>query len=89
MLQFSTYESTVTYQQVDSHVLNRSKLVNWNDVEENLTCIKIFQVCEYFGIEATLLDISMRQYKLSLPTEIKQDRLFTGEIGRLHSMKVQ
>lgn len=45
-------------------------------------------VCEYFGIESTGEDVSMRQYRL-VEHEDNVDRVFTGEMGRLHSHKNQ
>ncbi|XP_066157348.1 NADPH--cytochrome P450 reductase [Euwallacea fornicatus] len=45
-------------------------------------------VCEFFGIESTGEDISMRQYRL-VEHEDNIDRVFTGEMGRLHSHKNQ
>lgn len=46
------------------------------------------QVCELFGLEASTQDINMRQYELKVHEEYDPDRIFTGEIGRLHSMIV-
>lgn len=45
-------------------------------------------VCEYFGIESTGEDISIRQYRLE-EFEDMPDRVFTGEMARLHSIKNQ
>ncbi|KAB7495974.1 NADPH--cytochrome P450 reductase [Armadillidium nasatum] len=44
------------------------------------------KVCELFGLEASTQDINMRQYELKVHEEYDPDRIFTGEIGRLHSM---
>lgn len=46
-------------------------------------------VCEYFGIESMGEDVSVRQYKLTEHTEINPDRLYTGEVARLHSFNNQ
>ncbi|KAH0951974.1 hypothetical protein HN011_004798 [Eciton burchellii] len=46
-------------------------------------------VCEFFGIEGAGEDISIRQYKLSEHTELPVNRIYTGEIARLHSFKNQ
>ena len=46
-------------------------------------------VCEYFGIEATGEDVSVRQYKLTEHLEVAPDRVYTGEVARLHSLKNQ
>ncbi|CAH1100164.1 unnamed protein product [Psylliodes chrysocephalus] len=45
-------------------------------------------VCEHFGIESTGEDISMRQYRLEEFDEAP-DRVFTGEMARLQSLKNQ
>ncbi|KAJ8976258.1 hypothetical protein NQ317_000820, partial [Molorchus minor] len=45
-------------------------------------------VCESFGIESTGEDVTMRQYRLEEFDEIP-DRVFTGEMARLHSLKNQ
>ncbi|CAG9771588.1 unnamed protein product [Ceutorhynchus assimilis] len=45
-------------------------------------------VCEFFGIESTGEDISMRQYRLE-EYEDAPDRVFTGEMARLHALKNQ
>lgn len=42
-------------------------------------------VCEHYGIETMGEDVSVRQYKLTEHTEINPDRLYTGEVARLHS----
>lgn len=46
-------------------------------------------VCEHFGIEATGEDVSVRQYQLTEHPEINPDRVYTGEVARLHSLKNQ
>lgn len=46
-------------------------------------------VCEHFGIETMGEDVSVRQYKLTEHTEINPDRLYTGEVARLHSFTNQ
>ncbi|KAF7284794.1 cytochrome P450 reductase isoform X2 [Rhynchophorus ferrugineus] len=45
-------------------------------------------VCEYFGIESTGEDISIRQYRLE-EYEDAPDRVYSGEMARLHSLKNQ
>ncbi|CAH1153917.1 unnamed protein product [Phaedon cochleariae] len=45
-------------------------------------------VCEHFGIEATGEDINMHQYRLE-EFEEAPDRVFVGEMARLHSLKNQ
>ncbi|XP_050305101.1 NADPH--cytochrome P450 reductase isoform X1 [Anthonomus grandis grandis] len=45
-------------------------------------------VCEFFGIESTGEDISMRQYRLE-EYDDAPDRVFSGEMARLHSLKNQ
>ncbi|KAG5345231.1 NCPR reductase, partial [Acromyrmex charruanus] len=42
-------------------------------------------VCEFFGIEATGEDVSIRQYKLTEHVDLPADRIYTGELARLHS----
>ncbi|KAL2751030.1 NADPH--cytochrome P450 reductase isoform X2 [Vespula maculifrons] len=46
-------------------------------------------VCEFFGIEGTGEDVSIRQYKLTEHVDILPERIYTGEIARLHSFKNQ
>lgn len=46
-------------------------------------------VCEHFGIETLGEDVSVRQYKLTEHSEINPDRLYTGEVARLHSFANQ
>lgn len=46
-------------------------------------------VCEYFNIESTGEDVSIRQYKLKEFTDELPDRVFTGEMARLHSLQNQ
>lgn len=46
-------------------------------------------VCEYFGIESTGDDVSIRQYKLTEHTEVDLDRVYTGEVARINSFKNQ
>nr|CAD7429097.1 unnamed protein product [Timema monikensis] len=46
-------------------------------------------VCEFFGIESTGEDVSVRQYKLTEHEEVNHDRVYTGEVARLHSLKNQ
>ncbi|ERL91636.1 NADPH--cytochrome P450 reductase isoform X2 [Dendroctonus ponderosae] len=45
-------------------------------------------VCDFFGIESTGEDISMRQYRVE-EYEDAPDRVFSGEMARLHSLKNQ
>ncbi|XP_015190059.1 PREDICTED: NADPH--cytochrome P450 reductase isoform X2 [Polistes dominula] len=46
-------------------------------------------VCEYFGIEDTEEDVSIRQYKLTEHVDISPECVYTGEIARLHSFQNQ
>jgi len=46
------------------------------------------KVCEHFGIEATALDINMRQYRLKVHEEYDEARIFKGEMARLGSLKI-
>ncbi|CAG2069239.1 unnamed protein product, partial [Timema podura] len=46
-------------------------------------------VCDFFGIESTGEDVSVRQYKLTEHEEVNHDRVYTGEVARLHSLKNQ
>ncbi|XP_034251435.1 NADPH--cytochrome P450 reductase [Thrips palmi] len=46
-------------------------------------------VCEHFGLETMGEDVSVRQYKLTEHSEINPDRLYTGEVARLHSFANQ
>nr|AUX13058.1 NADPH-cytochrome P450 reductase [Apolygus lucorum] len=42
-------------------------------------------VCEYFGIEGTGEDVSIRQYKLTEHLTDIPERVYTGEVARLYS----
>lgn len=46
-------------------------------------------VCEFFGIEGAGEDVSIRQYKLTEHVDLQPDRIYTGEIARLHSFTNQ
>lgn len=46
-------------------------------------------VCEFFGIEATGDDESIRQYKLLEHKDEIPERVYTGEIARLYSYQTQ
>ncbi|XP_024882991.1 NADPH--cytochrome P450 reductase-like [Temnothorax curvispinosus] len=46
-------------------------------------------VCEFFGIEGAGEDVSIRQYKLTEHVDLPTDRVYTGEIARLHSFANQ
>ncbi|XP_059488466.1 NADPH--cytochrome P450 reductase [Neocloeon triangulifer] len=46
-------------------------------------------VCEFFGIEASGEEESIRQFRLTEHTEVALDRAYTGEVARLHSLSMQ
>lgn len=46
-------------------------------------------VCDFFGIESTGEDVSVRQYKLQEFKEEVPERVYSGEMARLHSLKNQ
>lgn len=46
-------------------------------------------VCDYFGIESTGEDVLIRQYRLLEQTDVAADRVYTGEVARLHSLQSQ
>lgn len=46
-------------------------------------------VCDFFGIESTGEDVLMRQYRLLEQPEVASDRIYTGEVARLHSLTNQ
>ncbi|XP_020298213.1 NADPH--cytochrome P450 reductase isoform X2 [Pseudomyrmex gracilis] len=46
-------------------------------------------VCEFFGIEGAGEDVSIRQYKLTEHVDLPADRIYTGELARLHSFANQ
>uniref|UniRef100_A0A1L2EC44 NADPH--cytochrome P450 reductase n=2 Tax=Locusta migratoria TaxID=7004 RepID=A0A1L2EC44_LOCMI len=46
-------------------------------------------VCEFFGIESTGEDVSVRQYRLTEHDSISSDKIYTGEVARLHSLANQ
>lgn len=43
-------------------------------------------VCEHFGIESTGEDVSVRQYRLQEFKDEVPERIYTGEMARLHSL---
>lgn len=45
--------------------------------------------CDYFGIESTGEEVLIRQYRLLEQPETPKDRIYTGEITRLHSLENQ
>ncbi|XP_037026127.1 NADPH--cytochrome P450 reductase isoform X1 [Bradysia coprophila] len=46
-------------------------------------------VCDFFNIESTGEDVLMRQYRLLEQTDVATDRIYTGEVARLHSLQSQ
>ena len=46
-------------------------------------------VCDFFGIEGAGEDVSIRQYKLTEHNDLPIERIYTGEIARLHSFRNQ
>lgn len=46
-------------------------------------------VCEHFHIESTGDDVNVRQYKLTEHTDPELDKVYTGEVARIHSFKIQ
>lgn len=46
-------------------------------------------VCDFFGIESTGEDVLMRQYRLLEQPEIAPERVYNGEVARLHSLNNQ
>lgn len=46
-------------------------------------------VCDFFGIESTGEEVMMRQYRLLEPTDVIPDRIYSGEVARLHSLQNQ
>ncbi|CAO1395159.1 unnamed protein product [Diamesa serratosioi] len=46
-------------------------------------------VCDFFGIESTGEDVSMRQYRLLEQPEVAPERVYSGEVARLHSLNNQ
>jgi len=46
-------------------------------------------VCDYFGIESTGEDVLIRQYRLLEQPDVAPDRIYTGEVARLHSLENQ
>lgn len=46
-------------------------------------------VCEYFGVEATGEDSSIRQFELVVHNDINMNQVYTGEMGRLKSFQTQ
>ncbi|XP_054273617.1 NADPH--cytochrome P450 reductase [Macrosteles quadrilineatus] len=46
-------------------------------------------VCDHFGIESTGEEVSVRQYQLTEHPDINPERVYTGEVARLHSLKNQ
>ncbi|XP_017048388.1 NADPH--cytochrome P450 reductase [Drosophila ficusphila] len=46
-------------------------------------------VCDHFGIEGGGEEVLIRQYRLLEQPEVQPDRIYTGEIARLHSLQNQ
>uniref|UniRef100_T1H1T5 NADPH--hemoprotein reductase n=1 Tax=Megaselia scalaris TaxID=36166 RepID=T1H1T5_MEGSC len=46
-------------------------------------------VCDHFGIEGSGEEVLMRQYRLLEQPDVQPDRIYSGEIARLHSMQNQ
>lgn len=46
-------------------------------------------MCDHFGIEGSGEEVLIRQYRLLEQPEVQPDRIYTGEIARLHSMQNQ
>ncbi|EDW76266.1 uncharacterized protein Dwil_GK14755 [Drosophila willistoni] len=46
-------------------------------------------VCDHFGIEGGGEEVLIRQYRLLEQPDVQPDRIYTGEIARLHSMQNQ
>ncbi|KAL7738782.1 hypothetical protein ACLKA6_014557 [Drosophila palustris] len=46
-------------------------------------------VCDHFGIEGSGEEVLIRQYRLLEQPDVQPDRIYTGEIARLHSMENQ
>lgn len=46
-------------------------------------------VCDFFGIESTGEDVLIRQYRLLEQPDVAPDRIYTGEVARLHSLESQ
>lgn len=46
-------------------------------------------VCDCFGIESTGEDVLIRQYRLLEPSDVASDRIYRGEVARLHSLENQ
>lgn len=46
-------------------------------------------VCEFFNIEATGEEESVRQYQLTEHSDINPEKVYTGEVVRLHSLRNQ
>lgn len=46
-------------------------------------------VCDHFGIESSGEEVLTRQYRLLEQPETPSERLYTGEVARLHSLQTQ
>ena len=46
-------------------------------------------VCEHFGLEQSGEEINSRQFKLVIPEDVPQEKVFHGEPARLNSLKTQ
>ncbi|XP_062241495.1 P450 (cytochrome) oxidoreductase b isoform X1 [Platichthys flesus] len=46
-------------------------------------------ICQHFGVEASGDDSSIRQYELKEHPDLKMNKVYSGEIGRLQSFEVQ
>ncbi|XP_065116594.1 NADPH--cytochrome P450 reductase isoform X2 [Paramisgurnus dabryanus] len=46
-------------------------------------------VCEFFGVEATGEETSIRQFELVVHNDVNMNQVYTGEVGRLRSFQTQ
>lgn len=46
-------------------------------------------VCDYYGIESSGEEVLIRQYRLLEQPDVASDRIYTGEVARLHSLENQ
>ncbi|CAG0924958.1 unnamed protein product, partial [Notodromas monacha] len=46
-------------------------------------------LCEKFGLEASAEDLSIRQFRLVLPTDVPKEKIYSGEVARIRSYVTQ
>lgn len=69
------------------NVFNK-RILNFSIEDDFITWKDKFwpSVCDFYGIESTGEEVQMRQYRLLEQPEVASDRIYNGEVARLHSL---